>query len=790
MARTACDGDWRTGFCLYAGTPANEEMDCGRLRAAHLDQVVRLSPALMALNVLSAGLVCVVHGLPWTPVMTVWLLALVGVVFLGMRAWWMWRGRDVQRVSVRTFHHGTKHSALLGAVWGAAAAIWVPEGAGLQMLLAAFITGMVGAGGIALAPMPWSSVAYVGTITLGVVVAMFRIGGWVNALIALLFIGYALVVLGAAFNNCRQMLLLRGSRDEVDRQREVVSLLLRDFEDNASDALWETNREGVLIRRSPRLEALFQAVGQPLDQVRFPHWLKEHSPEAAALLAAWALRRPFRDLKLQIGRGEGARWWQISARPVSESEPQRWRGVISDISDAHRFEDQLRQQAEQDALTGLPNRRSLLRAAQTALLQNQHGWMLSIDLDHFKLINDTSGHSVGDEVLREVARRLRKHVQGHDLPARLGGDEFALLCLSAEGDAPPLDRARAIIGDLSSAIHVGAKRLHVGASVGLSRLDTSIRSLEELLINADLALYDAKRVGRGRAVVYGPALGDASRRLSQIELALRGAFKAGQFHLHFQPKVDAKTMRPVAVEALMRWNHPKLGTVAPGEFISAAERCGMIHELGQLALREAALAAKQLDGLVVAVNVSPLQLMESDFTSIVASVLEEVGVEPSRIELEVTESVMLDDAREALRRLHALRELGVRVALDDFGTGYSSLAYLRSFPFDTLKIDRSFVQSLGEQANSHAIIDTIVQMARALGMRTVAEGVEGDIELAAVRAMHCDEVQGYLVSRPLSLGSLKSWLDGQHEGLVTDNIDSRLHPWWQGTVHSSLPGPA
>ena len=209
--------------------------------------------------------------------MTVWLLALVGVVFPGMRAWWMWRGRDVQRVSCTA---PPWHQALgpAGRGLSAAAAIWVPEGAPADAA-GGFITGM-GGGGIALAPMPWSSVAHVGTITLGVVVAMFRIGGWVNALIALLFIGYALVVLGAAFNNCRQMLLLRGSRDEVDRQRGWCRCCCATLRTTPATR-WETNREGVLIRRSPRLEALFQAVGQPLDQVRFPHWLKEHSPEAA-----------------------------------------------------------------------------------------------------------------------------------------------------------------------------------------------------------------------------------------------------------------------------------------------------------------------------------------------------------------------------------------------------------------------------------------------------------------------------------------------------------------------------
>eukprot|EP01031_Cornospumella_fuschlensis_P053592 gene53592-biopygen4264 len=246
-----------------------------------------------------------------------------------------------------------------------------------------------------------------------------------------------------------------------------------------------------------------------------------------------------------------------------------------------------------------------------------------------------------------------------------------------------------------------------------------------------------------------------------VEQALREGLERRQFELHFQPKVDSHSLQPLGVEALMRWEHPLLGSISPGEFIPAAERSGLIHELGVLALHQACLAARELQGLSVAVNVSPLQLMEPGFVDGVGRILLGAGMAPSLLHLEVTESLMLEDAQAALRRLHALRDLGVQVALDDFGTGFSSLAYLRAFPFHTLKIDRSFVRSLTEHADARAIVNTIVQMARVLGMRTVAEGVETERELAVIRAIRCDEVQGYLVARPMPLPKLKDWLAGR-----------------------------
>jgi diguanylate cyclase (GGDEF)-like protein len=477
-------------------------------------------------------------------------------------------------------------------------------------------------------------------------------------------------------------------------------------------------------------------------------------------------------VKLQLGRGENARWWALSAKPnqAADGVVGGWRGVIADVTEAQCFENQLRLQAEQDGLTGLANRRSLLNAAQAAMSLGRQGWLLSIDLDHFKVVNDTSGHSVGDEVLRVVGQRLRAAAEEGDIVGRLGGDEFALLRLGSTPTRSPQAMAALLIDKLSEPIEVGA-------SVGLARLDEHLANVEDLMVNADLALYDAKRSGRGRSVVYATSLGAASRRMNTVELALREGLQARQFELHFQPKVDSHNLKALGVEALMRWEHPTMGSISPGEFIPAAERCGLIHELGELALRQACVAALGLPGLSVAVNVSPLQLMEADFIHSVQRVLADTGLAPARLHLEVTESLMLEDAQGALKRLHALRELGVQVALDDFGTGFSSLAYLRAFPFHTLKIDRSFVRSLSEHSDARAIVNTIVQMARVLGMRTVAEGVESERELAVIRAIQCDEVQGYLVARPMPLAKLKDWLAGRPITGPVDDVDSRIMPW-------------
>ncbi len=727
-------------FELYADGDA----ESARIRGEHLGQLVRLTPVLMLANLIAGGLVWLAVGRSGGFWLVGWLSLLSLLAVLGISGWWARRKRQPGRVSSKGYRRGTWHAALLGLCWGLAAAWWfAPAAPAERVLIATLVTGMLGAGAFALAMLPWASLVYAWLIVAGSLVALWRAGDPIFLAVAVLLLSYAGVVSLAAMALARQSTALLRARFTHARQQQVVSLLLRDFEENASDALWETDAAGRLVHRSARLASLLGTPENRLGEVKLPQWFAARSQEAGPLLAAWALGQPFRDVKLQLGRGEQARWWSLSAKPIGAADAAGgggWRGVIADITEAQRFENQLRMQAEQDALTGLANRRSLMNAAQAAMSLGRPGWLLSIDLDHFKVVNDSAGHSTGDAVLRTVAGRLLALVEEGDIVGRLGGDEFAMLRLGESPSRAPQTMAALIIDKLSEPIEVGAKRLHVGASVGLARLDSGIANVEDLMVNADLALYDAKRSGRGRSVVYATSLGAASRRMHTVEQALREGLEHGQFELHFQPKVDSHSLLALGVEALMRWEHPTLGSISPGEFIPAAERCGLIHELGALALQQACLAARDLPGLSVAVNVSALQLMEPGFVDSVERVLVRAGMGPSRLHLEVTESLMLEDAQAALKRLHALRELGVQMALDDFGTGFSSLAYLRAFPFHTLKIDRSFVRSLTEHADARAIVNTIVQMARVLGMRTVAEGVETERELAVIRAIRCDEV--------------------------------------------------
>lgn len=778
MTRT--EGVWdrlRRTFELYA----DRDAESARVRAEHLKQLARLTPLLMVGNLIAGGLVWLVVGRAGGLWLAGWLAVLGLVAGMGLAGWWAGRHRKPARVSAKGYRRGTWHAAVLGLCWGAAAAMWfAPAGPAERVLIATLVTGMLGAGAVALAMLPWASLVYTWLIVAGSLVALWRAGEPIFLAVGVLLLSYATVVSFAAMALARQSTALLRARFTQARQQQVVSLLLRDFEENASDALWETDAAGHLVHRSARLASLLGTTEERLGEVRLPQWFAARSQAAGPVLAAWALGRPFRDLKLQLGRGEQARWWALSAKPIAGPDGAAgggWRGVIADVTEAQRFENQLRLQAEQDALTGLANRRALMNAGQAAMSLGRPGWLLSIDLDHFKVVNDSSGHSAGDEVLRVVAGRLLALAEEGDLVGRLGGDEFAMLRLGESPVRAPQVMAALIIDKLSEPIEVGPKRLHVGASVGLARLDPGIANVEDLMVNADLALYDAKRSGRGRSVVYASALGAASRRMHTVEQALREGLAHGQFELHFQPKVDAQSLQALGVEALLRWEHPVLGSISPGEFIPAAERCGLIHELGALALQHACVAARGLDGLNVAVNVSPLQLMEPRFVESVQRVLARTGLAPALLQLEVTESLMLEDAQAALRRLHALRELGVQVALDDFGTGFSSLAYLRAFPFHTLKIDRSFVRSLTEHADARAIVNTIVQMAGVLGMRTVAEGVETERELGLIRAICCDEVQGYLVARPMPLPKLRDWLAGRPVTGPQDDIDSRITPW-------------
>lgn len=417
-----------------------------------------------------------------------------------------------------------------------------------------------------------------------------------------------------------------------------------------------------------------------------------------------------------------------------------------------RSEARIAHLAHHDVLTDLPNRALFCEELDRALVRVQQGERLALlylDLDHFKHVNDTHGHLLGDDLLKAVAERLRGCVGETDFVARLGGDEFAVIQTLGRRHSDPTVLATRISDTLNAPLDIDGHEIAVGVSIGISIAPNDTIERARILRNADLALYEAKGGGRGTFCLYEPHMDARITARQKTEIDLRDALANGEFELHYQPIVDLQTNQISGCEALLRWHHPGRGMIAPAEFIPIAEESGLITSLGEWVLRQAcADAAAWPDDIKVAVNISPTQLNSGKMLQGVIMALAASGITASRLELEITETVLMQNTFATLATLHRLRDLGVRIAMDDFGTGYSSLSYLKSFPFDTIKIDRSFIEGISEKDDCIAIVQAITNMARQLDIKTTAEGVEREQQLEKVRELGCTDMQGYIFSPP------------------------------------------
>jgi diguanylate cyclase (GGDEF)-like protein len=446
-----------------------------------------------------------------------------------------------------------------------------------------------------------------------------------------------------------------------------------------------------------------------------------------------------------------------------------------DITEQRRSEAKIAHMALHDSLTGMPNRALLNERLEQALVRTGRGEIVAthiLDLDHFKHVNDTLGHPIGDKLLQTVGERLRALVRDIDTIARMGGDEFAIVQVGLSQVADATSLAQRVISALCEPYEIDGHRVAIGTSIGIAVGPTDGTSADQLIKNADLSLYRAKGDGRGTFRFFEPGMDAQMQARRVLERDLREALAHGEFELHYQPIVELASNTISGFEALIRWRHPDKGTVSPATFIPLAEETGLIVPIGEWAIRQAcATAALWPADLRIAVNLSPAQFRSPGLLQVIISALATSGLAPNRLELEITETVLLHDSEITLAMLNRLRELGVRIAMDDFGTGYSSLSYLQSFPFDKIKIDRSFVKNVTESASSLNIVRAVAALARGLGITTTAEGVETQEQLDAIRSEGCTEMQGFLISKPRPAKEIEQlFLSRRSELSVEDGV--------------------
>ncbi len=765
--------DWRV--VINRATPPGSR-GWGRVRAAQLEEMSRaLSLATWGLAINALLIVHMLRDQVPRIHMALWLLSLAILVHYIARNKAKLHRRQIHSVPRQTIDRAAYHSVLFGIVWAVPARYFFEFANHGQQLALCVITAtlMAGAASI-LSPIPFAAAIYV--LIMGVAATRMLITTD-SILIATIGPVYTAAMLMMVLINGRAFMQRKCLDIALEERRQTVSLLLREYENSDADWLWQTNATLAFRNVSARFS---RAIGRSVDELEGMSFLdllrqvprSDQSVRRALAAAEVAMtrRETISELVIPVQVGDEIKNIEVSARPTYSRQGRftGYQGVGSDVTAARQAADRIAHMARHDALTGLPNRLQILEnldsAITTAKSRGEECAVLLVDLDRFKTINDSLGHVAGDHLLQQVSRCFETVISDEMTAGRLGGDEFAIIVPTIESRDELEQLCLALVGALQGPFLYRDQRLFVGASVGVSIGPRDGETVEELIRNADLALYRAKEGSGNDIRFFESGFHARAEERRKIELALHSAVDAGEFTLNYQPVVDAGTLEIKSFEALLRWHNPELGQVPPTKFIPIAEETGMLGRIGEWVLRTACREAVTWPRNVsIAVNVSPRQLRDPGFIVTLVSALTQAGLEPHRLELEVTETVFLELTAATQKILQQIQSLGVRLAMDDFGTGYSSLGYLRKADFDTLKIDRSFVQSMSaHDPESTAIIRAVVALAGSLGMKTVAEGVANEEQLQLVRTLGCDRIQGYIFSRPVSGSTVKAMLgDGR-----------------------------
>lgn len=537
--------------------------------------------------------------------------------------------------------------------------------------------------------------------------------------------------------------------------------LLAEFEASGKGWFWETNRDGLLTYISDSVGQLLgresaEMLNRPFTDLMTPPTRSATAASERTLGFYLSSHVAFQDLIVEAKSKEEI-WWSVSGAPIHDEAGRffGFRGFASDLTEKRRSEVELDRLARFDSLTGLANRAMLRRALDDALIsavrRKQRCAIFLLDLDRFKAVNDSLGHPAGDTLLKLVALRLTETIGDRGQVGRLGGDEFEVVLPTLADRVELSQLAQAVIDYLSRPYFIDGNNVSIGASVGIVTSDYDDRTADDLIRDADLALYAAKAAGRGVFRFFETKMNEEAKDRQVFENELRAAVEKEQLHVVFQPSVDVNSEETTGFEALVRWNHPQLGPVSPATFIPLAEEIGLIDQIGEFVLRTACQEATRWPRTVsIAVNLSPIQFKLSSLPATVRAILSETGLEAKRLELEITEGVLLSNDAQVHDMIASLKNIGIKLALDDFGTGFSSLSYLRTVPFDKIKIDQSFVRGASDETSrSAALIRAMVGLAADLKMQTTAEGVETQDELVLVKRLGCGLVQGYVYGKPM-----------------------------------------
>jgi len=739
-----------------AGLAADESTaESSPLRDVQLISRAHLAPFFAAANIIAALLMAEVL---WDAVGSFLLLPwFVAVAAINLGAMQLARTQSI--TCVGRSGRRVPQWLMVGEVI-ARAAVWLslplylfPTLDGSHQVITASLTAGLGIGALGLVVVPPCATAWMICFTSGVVGALFMGRHTVpfQHMLSIVFtIGVAifgvLTVARWAFGQLK-------TNADVGSQSESASLLLQEYEQRGVGWLWAVDSENRVTYISSRMSTL---LGRPAGQLlghSLPSLLGGHAELGRVLLE----KQPFNSLDMELTTARGTRWVSMAGDPIIDTAGrfEGFRGVGSDITEIRQTQERLTHLANVDVLSGLPNRgrvRQLLgEALRGATSGNVPCAIMFLDLDGFKPVNDTFGHPKGDAVLRAVAKRLVDEVSTDGHVGRMGGDEFAIVVTDAQSRRKVEQLADRIIQAIKEPYLIDQTEIRIGVSIGCAFGPIDGATVDDLILKADLALYQAKDAGRGCARYFSSELQSEQEDRVRLETDLRQALASKQFHLAFQPLINAKTQKLIGFEALIRWNHPKRGFVPPNVFIPVAEESGLMPAIGDWVIDEACKAAASWpEPITVALNISPKQIVQPALPNTVSESLARYKLAGNRIELEVTEGVFLGDHGSTLDTLKRLRQLGVGIALDDFGTGYSSIGYLNKAVFHKLKIDGSFVREAGSRPENVAIIQSIVQLAKSFRMSITAEGVETAEDFERMRDLGCDIIQGYLFGKPLA----------------------------------------